>query len=66
MTKRRTKKQKIKARERKHIYKYKPEEKITRVQENGTKKLIIKDLLKTVSVTIILIGLLMGIFIFLN
>ncbi len=82
MAKRRTKAQKIKARARQMSYEFKSEEvetkndlkkksvkkkiKTVAVESGSETRLIKKDLLKTVWVSVILIGLLVGAYLYLN
>ena len=76
MAKRRTKAQKIKTQARQHSLeiKFKPEniakkskkKKIVEVEDKIDKKLIIRDLIKTVVISLVLLGLLIGAYFYLN
>lgn len=65
MAKRRTKKQKIKTQKRSQT-KRKSKKIIITADKSDKKKLIVKDLLKTLWVSLVLVGLLVGAYIYLN
>lgn len=74
--KRRTKKDKMKAKARQEVASYSFEtprkvkktskKKIEVIKDDGDKKLIVRDLVKTGLISLLLFGLLMGVYLYLN